>query len=78
MKTNMNVKGTDRKELAGRIAEITGEKAEYLGVPSCSYKIGKFILTKDGFLETENDEAGRMLMEKLGTKVEETAHLSCM
>ena len=77
MKTNMNVKGTDRKALAARIAELTDQEVKYLGVPSCSYKVGEFILTKDGFLETENDEAGEKLMKKLEAKEEPetTGHL---
>ena len=66
MKEKMNVTGKDRRVFADRIAEITGDPVKYLGVPSCSYQVGEFILTKDGYLETENDEEGRKLMEKLG------------
>ena len=48
MKTKMNLNGTTRKALVAAIAEITGEKAIYRGVPTCNYGIDDITVTKDG------------------------------
>ena len=48
MKTKMNLNGTTRKALVAAIAELTGEKAIYRGVPTCNYDIGEITVTKDG------------------------------
>ena len=42
--------GAARKDLVKKIEEFTGEKAKYLGVPSCAYKIGDYEVSKDGTL----------------------------
>lgn len=54
MKINYNVTGTRRKELVTAIAEATGIKGEYMKMPTCSYRIGNFTVTKDGALEFED------------------------
>lgn len=54
MRINYNVTGTRRKELVTAIAEATGIKAEYMKMPTCSYRIGNFTVTKDGALEFED------------------------
>lgn len=56
MTIKLNGIGQERKELVAAIAEITGEKPKYMGVPSVAYKIGIFIVTKDGNIETEEAE----------------------
>ncbi len=48
MTTKMNLNGTTRKALVAAIAEITGEKAIYRAMPTCSYDIGEITVTKDG------------------------------
>ena len=48
MTTKMNLNGTTRKALVTAIAEITGEKAIYRAMPTCSYDIGEITVTKDG------------------------------
>ena len=45
-----NVMGTRRKKLVDVIAETTGAKAEYQFMPTCSYVIDYFTVTKDGTL----------------------------
>ena len=50
MKATYNVTGAARKDLVKKIEELTGEKAKYLGVPSCAYKIGDYEVSKDGTL----------------------------
>ena len=48
MELNFNVTGAKRKELVSEIARIDGSKKEYLGVPSCAYRVGDFHISKDG------------------------------
>ena len=40
----------DRKELVKDISEILGEKAEYMRMPTCAYRIGDYTVAKDGAL----------------------------
>lgn len=40
----------DRKELVKDISEILGEKAEYMRMPTCAYRIGNYTIAKDGTL----------------------------
>lgn len=54
MTTNYNVTGAERKALVKAIADHLEEKAQYLGVPSCAYRIGDFTVTKDGTLEFDD------------------------
>ena len=51
MRTNYNVTVQERKALVKTIAEFLGETATYMGMPSASYQIGSFTVTKDGTLE---------------------------
>ena len=39
-----------RKELVKDISEILGEKAEYMRMPTCAYRIGDYTIAKDGTL----------------------------
>ncbi len=50
MKIKYNAAGTRRKELVKVIADITGAKAKYMGMPSAAYEIDYFTVTKDGEL----------------------------
>ena len=43
-----DVTGAARKNLVAAIERLTGEKAKYLGVPSCAYRIGNYEVSKDG------------------------------
>lgn len=65
MRINYNITGKDRKALVNFIAESLGEKAEYLGVPSCAYKIGDFTVTKDGSLEFDDGIDAANLIEAI-------------
>lgn len=56
MRYEFNVSGENRKALVKAIADFTGQKAKYNGVPSCSYSIGEITVTKDGALEYEGEE----------------------
>lgn len=52
---SFNVSGQERKRLVSVIEASTGEKATYLGVPSCSYRVGFYEISKDGQLSFEDD-----------------------
>ena len=53
MELNFNVTGAKRKELVSEIARIEGSKKEYLGVPSCAYRVGDFHISKDGVVSAD-------------------------
>lgn len=51
MTINYNVTGTRRKEMTKVISEaLGGWEIRYLGVPSCSYQVGDFAVTRTGAL----------------------------
>ena len=68
MNISYNVKGPERKRLVQAIAEITECDAEYLGVPSCAYRVGNYTVDKEGCLSfddmSDSDEV-EMLVERL-------------
>ena len=45
---NYGVSGSDRKRLVKALESITGERAVYQGMPSMSYKVGEYIVSKTG------------------------------
>ena len=45
---DFNVTGADRKRLVKELEKLLGEKAVYQGVPSMSFKIGPYEVTKTG------------------------------
>ncbi len=58
----------DRKALVAAIEEITGEKRRYLGVPSCAYKVGDFLVTREGNLDDGGSGMASELVEKLASR----------
>ena len=44
----------NRKELVRAFAEVTGCKSEYLGAPAFDYKVGDYIIHRDGSVETDD------------------------
>lgn len=50
MELRVNLNGKNRKDLVAAIAELTGEQAVYMMVPTCAYKIGAFTVGKFGSL----------------------------
>ena len=73
MEVKFNVTGNERKELVAAIAEITGEKPRYKGVPSCAYQIGCFIVDRVGTLTCENETEDEK-MENLLTSLTDMGH----
>ncbi len=69
MRINYNVTGADRKALVKVVAETTGARAEYKGMPSAAYEIDYFTVTKDGALEfsdRSDSEEVEAVLEALG------------
>ena len=54
MELNFNVTGARRKELVDEIAAIDGSPKEYLGVPSCAYRVGDFHISKGGTVTVDD------------------------
>jgi predicted ArsR family transcriptional regulator len=68
MEIKLNIEKSQRKALAQKISEITGEEVKYLGVPSCAYEIGIFTVTKDAVLtcaDDSNNDTVKMILEWL-------------
>lgn len=57
-----NVRGQERKALAGAVSEITNTPVNYLGAPTFAYTVGNYHIDKDGTMTGEYD---LNLMEKL-------------
>lgn len=55
----------NRKELAARLAELTGLESRYSGVPACVYYIGDYTVGRDGSVEVEEEKADRTVLNTL-------------
>lgn len=69
MRIHYNVTGAERKALVKVIADATGVKAEYRGMPTAAYGIDYFTVTKDGTLEfsdRSDSEEVEAVLEALG------------
>ena len=42
---------TSRKQMAAELAQELGAEVEYLGVPSCAYRVGGYTINKDGTID---------------------------
>ena len=63
-----NATGPKRKELAGLISNFTGCESRYLGAPGFSYEIGRFVIDRNGNVETDYEpgsETVELLTEML-------------
>ncbi len=68
MELNYNVTGPERKRLVTAIAELLHCEVQYLGVPSCAYRVGDFLVEKTGvvrFEDSVDDNLLRQLTQKL-------------
>ena len=54
MNIQFKLEGRSRKQLAAAVSEITGVPAVYKFMPSCSFEIGNFTVTREGYLEFGN------------------------
>lgn len=55
MELHFNVSGEDRKRLVGIISQHLDTKAKYMGMPTASYQIGIYNVSKDGTLTFPED-----------------------
>lgn len=55
METKIDLEGTNRKALVKAIAEITGEKPAYCGMPTGNYDIGEITVTREGSIICSDD-----------------------
>lgn len=63
-----NARGPKRKELAGLISRFTGNECRYLGAPGFSYEIGRFVVDRNGNVQTDYEpgsETVELLTEML-------------
>ena len=65
MNKHFHVKGEERKKLVKIIAEVLGEKAKYLGMPTAAYQIGEYMVSKDGelFSSDEHPMQNKMVLD---------------
>ena len=67
MELRVNLNGKNRKDLVAAIAELTGEQAVYMKVPTCAYKIRAFTVGKFGSLTIESgatDSKAELVIER--------------
>lgn len=65
MELRYELKGGMRKPLVKALEEITGSKAQYLGMPYMAYKIDTFTVSKEGTVSGDTDERVREVREIL-------------
>ena len=62
---------TDRKAMAKAMAEHLGTTAKYMGMPSCGYQVGDYVVDKEGNIHGEDFEALRDFLQTIGCFPEE-------
>ena len=55
MNIQFKLEGRSRKQLAAAVSEITGVPAVYKFMPSCAFEIGNFTITREGYLEFDDN-----------------------
>ncbi|WP_037297547.1 hypothetical protein [Ruminococcus flavefaciens] len=71
MNIKFNIEKSQRKALAQKIGELTGDEVKYLGVPSCGYQIGAYTLDKEAVLHgNELPDEIRSELQKAGYTAE--------
>ena len=69
MKVEYNRQGAARKELVQAISAITGEKANYLSLPTKAYRTGSIMVWKNGAMECEDGELFQKVVKELEAKI---------
>lgn len=68
MELNFHATGPERKRLVTAMAELLHCEVQYLGVPSCAYRVGDFLVEKTGvvrFADSVDDNLLRQLTQNL-------------
>ena len=55
MNIQFKLEGRSRKQLAAAVSEITGVPAVYKFMPSYAFEIGEFTVTREGYLEFDDN-----------------------
>ncbi len=63
----------DRKAMVKAMAEHLGTTAKYMGMPSCGYQVGDYIVDKEGNIHGDDFEALRDFLQAIGCFPEEEA-----
>lgn len=72
MNIRFNIEKSQRKALAQKIGELTGNEVKYLKVPSCGYQIGEYTLDKEAVLHgDELPDDIRSELQKAGYTAED-------
>lgn len=66
----MKILGTveNKKELVKKLSDALGAEAIYLRAPSFAYQIGPYLVTKNGDLEVDDQDADKDLLRELFSK----------
>ena len=70
MELNYNVTGPERTRLVTAMAELLHCEVQYLGVPSCAYRVGDFLVEKTGVVRFE-DSVDDYLLRQITKKLEQ-------
>ena len=70
MELNFHVTGSERKRLVTAMAEYLHCEVQYLGVPSCAYRVGDFLVEKTGVVRF-GDSVDNKLLRQLTKKLEQ-------
>lgn len=65
MELNYNVTGNDRKTLVAAIEKLTGDKAVYMRMPTCTYEIGDVTVNKEGGVTSEDADKLERIIHSL-------------
>ncbi len=74
---DMTITKEMKKEAIKAVEEATGQKARYMGVPSCAYQIGAYRIEKDGTITADEkpedwNEVMKAYLTAIGAHEEET------
>lgn len=78
MDSTFRIEKDQRKQLAHKLAEITGTPCKYMGIPSYAYQIGEITIGLDGTIDFGNAISSEELdsliarLTKAGFQIEET------
>lgn len=78
MDSTFRIEKDQRKQLAHKLAELTGTPCKYMGIPSYAYQIGAITIALDGTIDFSNaissEELDNLLarLAKAGFQIEET------
>lgn len=71
MRLNFNVTGDSWKAMVAAIEKETGKIAHYNGVPTCSYEVGRFMISRTGeLIWTDLDDADPEVLKETSAVID--------